>query len=366
MTWPNVSRRAAGAVLCLTIAITALAFAAAGAQAADPKRPVKVMTRNVYFGTSLTRAIEAGSLPEFLDAVATIYTNSQRSDFRARARSLAREIDDADPVLIGLQEVAIWRVGPVGVLDGPATPAQEVVIDYLDVLRDELAARGVHYDVAREQSELDVEAPAWAPYFRDVRLTSRDVILVKRGQAAVHGTSSAYFSAAVTVPTALGPFPIRASWVAADVTVNERTFRFVSTHLEPFDASVRAAQANELVATGGPVGGSGLPVVLVGDMNSDPAAPAPDGSAFDALVDAGLADTWTQANGSAPGATHGFGELLDDPDTSGFTTRIDHVLTRGAKRPATSALVTGLDGDNRTPTGLWPSDHAGVVTTVFP
>jgi hypothetical protein len=49
-----------------------------------------------------------------------------------------------------------------------------------------------------------------------------------------------------------------------------------------------------------------------------------------------------------------------------FRTRIDHVLTRGAAAPASKAKLTGLDADNRTPAGLWPSDHAGLVTTLFP
>jgi endonuclease/exonuclease/phosphatase family metal-dependent hydrolase len=352
-------------VAAVLAALALLALAAAAVAAAEPP-PAKVMTRNIYVGASLTRASQATNQQEFLAAVSTIFTNFQATDFPARANALAREIEQANPALIGVQEVALWRRGPIGVLDGPATPATEVVLDFLPVLRAELAARGIPYDVVREQQELDLEAPAGAPYFRDIRLTSRDVILAKRGQVTVHDASSANFEAASMVPSPVGPFEIKASWVAADVTVNKRSFRFVTTHLEPFDPVVRADQAAELVAPGGPAASSEDPVVLVGDMNSDPADTGPHGAAFDVLAAAGLVDTWVQANGSAPGFTHGFGELLDDPDTSGFDTRIDHVLTRGAAAPASKAKLTGLDADNRTPSGLWPSDHAGVVTTLFP
>jgi len=101
-------------------------------------------------------------------------------------------------------------------------------------------------------------------------------------------------------------------------------------------------------------------------VNSDPADPGPHGTAFDVLAAAGLADTWVQANGATPGFTHGFGERLDDPDTTGVNTRIDHVLTRRAAAPASKAKLTGLDADNRTPSRLWPSDYAGLVTTLFP
>lgn len=30
------------------------------------------------------------------------------------------------------------------------------------------------------------------------------------------------------------------------------------------------------------------------------------------------------------------------------------------------AKLTGLDMDNRTPSGLWPFDQAGVITPLFP
>jgi endonuclease/exonuclease/phosphatase family metal-dependent hydrolase len=354
----------------LIVAAVLGALALLGPATAPPAtaapRPVKVMTRNIYLGADLTRAIQASNQQEFLAAVSTIFTNFQATDFAARAKALAREIEDADPTLIGLQEVALWRRGPVGVLDGPATPASEVVLDFLPVLRAELAARGIHYDVVREQQELDLEAPAGAPYFRDIRLTSRDVILAKRAEVTVRAASSANFVAASTVPSVLGPFQIKASWVAADVTVNKRSFRFVTTHLEPFDPFIRADQAAELVAPGGPAAASQNPAVVVGDINSDPNHPAPQGSAFDVLAATGLVDTWVQANGSTPGFTHGFGELLRDPDTAGFDVRIDHVLTRGAKAPPFKAKLTGLDPDNRTPSGLWPSDHAGLITTLFP
>jgi hypothetical protein len=41
------------------------------------------------------------------------------------------------------------------------------------------------------------------------------------------------------------------------------------------------------------------------------------------------------------------------------------VLTRGGVAISKST-VTGLDSSNRSPAGLWPSDHAGVVATLQP
>src|SRR3954453_8801811 len=93
----------------LSALVSAPAADATASSTGDKSRPVKVMTRNVYFGASLTRASQAANQEEFLGAVSTIFSNFHATDFAARAKVLAREIADADPAIIGLQEVALWR-----------------------------------------------------------------------------------------------------------------------------------------------------------------------------------------------------------------------------------------------------------------
>jgi endonuclease/exonuclease/phosphatase family metal-dependent hydrolase len=287
---------------------------------------------------------------------------------------LAREILDADPDLIGLQEVSLWRQGPVGVLDGPVTPSTEVVFDFLSSLQFELAALGDPYNVVRAQQELDIEGPAGAPYVRDIRLTQRDVILAKaslsRDELSVQGTNSANFAHNLTVTAVGGPVTITRGWVSADVTVHGHSFRFIDTHLEAFSNFFRTVQAQELLA--GPLNAN-RPVVVVGDLNSDPNDPVftEAGSIlngtnpYDVLTLAGLSDAWVQANDGAPGLTCcNAADLLNPLPT--FTQRIDHVLTRANVGPATRDRVVGTDADNKTPSGLWPSDHAGSVATLNP
>jgi hypothetical protein len=46
-----------------------------------------------------------------------------------------------------------------------------------------------------------------------------------------------------------------------------------------------------------------------------------------------------------------------------LTKRVDLVLTRGGFETV-SADVLGEEPGDRTPSGLWPSDHAGVVATL--
>jgi endonuclease/exonuclease/phosphatase family metal-dependent hydrolase len=386
---PRRTRRAAALLLALALLITGLV--AGAAQAATQTRPVKVMTRNLYLGADLTPAITAPNAIAAANANYDIFQIVGQTNFPERAKVLANEIVDQTPDLIGLQEAAMWRKGPLEL--PPSTNvgvpnATTVVYDYLENLRSELALRGEPYDIVVVQDEADLEGGAFQgnPFIPgsgfdpsdafDIRLTQRDAILVRRaavqaGDVVVGTTSHAYYGTQLTLPTAAGPKLSRRGWVSANVTVKGRAFRFVDTHLEAFHAYVRAAQAGELGQTLVPTS----KVVLVGDLNSAPddTPPTPPVAGAPALPPAfaflttvfGYQDTWAAINADDPGFTSGFNELVNDTDTSGIDHRIDHVLQKGSLS-VLKAKVTGTDPANRTPGGLWPSDHAGVVTKLQP
>jgi hypothetical protein len=358
-------------IILISCAITlASAIAATSAMASWPPTAqgpkVKTMTRNLYFGADLTRAITATSLPDFLAANAQIFTNVQASDIDARARSVAREIARERPGLVGLQEVSRWLSGPIN------DPADATTLEYdqLASLLKWLGRYGAPYRVVQSQTQIQIEAPAGAPFFKDYRLVDRDVIL-----APVHGVprmkltnaTGANFANNLTLTSGIGlTIEVKRGWNSVDASVGGRSFRFVNTHLESFHPGVRATQAGELVAPSGPVGSAPGKVVLVGDINSDPLAAFPDNLAFGVLASAGMADSWIAVNPGDPGYTCCFSELLNDPSPAGvLNQRIDHVLTRGIAFTKRANLV-GRDPRNRTSGGLWPSDHAGVVTTITP
>jgi endonuclease/exonuclease/phosphatase family metal-dependent hydrolase len=73
-----------------------------------------------------------------------------------------------------------------------------------------------------------------------------------------------------------------------------------------------------------------------------------------------LADAW--AKGKGKGYTAGQDDLLrNDPST--LSRRIDFVFYESDRRPdfaAKKAHVIGEAAADRTATGMWPSDHAGV------
>lgn len=352
-TW---TRRALACALAFALAIAP----AAAAEAPKRKRPVDVtvMTRNVYLGGDIFRPIPAQTRDEFERLAGELWTEVQSTDFPTRARELAKEVRRTKPDLIGLQEVALWRRGPDGVKDGATTPSTQVVYDFLRTLRAELKRAGLRYAVGTKQREADIEAPIAAGY--DVRLTMFDVVLVrKRKDLKVTGRLHANYETDIPVPTPVGTLTSTRGYAAVDVRFQRKRLRFVNTHLEAFLDATREAQARELIARGGPLRGK-RQLIVVGDMNSDPNGTESPSGAFDILAGFGLVDTWARRFGP------GFSCCLNqsdarDPNADGFDHRIDLILAKPRLR-ALRGQVVGDQLGNRAPNGLWPSDHAGVVT----
>jgi len=326
----------------------------------DPRRPeVTVLTRNLYIGFDEAQLIAAGSFEELAIAVALGWESVLGTDFPERAGALAEEIAASRPDLVGLQEVAVYRLQSPGDLAvGGTTPASEVVYDFLQILLDELAARGLQYEVVVSLTEMDVELPSATG--DDVRLTDRDVILVRADAKAadlqVLATDAGHFETLLELPVGGEGGPTVAltrGWTSADVRLRGRQFRFVNTHLEDF-APVQEAQALELLA--GPLS-TDLPVILVGDLNSDAAG---DGTAtYAMMLEEGFVDAWTEFAPAEPGLTWGHdGDLLNPLPT--LTQRLDLILYHG-EFEVVAADVVGDEPDDRTDSGLWPSDHAGVA-----
>ena len=160
--------------------------------------------------------------------------------------------------------------------------------------------------------------------------------------------------------------PVTRGWTGVDAKVRgSHWFRFVNTHLEAFDPaalvpSFRAKQAAELVAPGGPATSS-LPVVLVGDLNSDDDTVEPgDHQAYEALIAAGMVERSTDDPLSCCLASsllaEGAGGSVAD-----FDHQVDHIMTRDPEEVTLqSSSVTGLQPVN----GFWDSDHAGLFSAL--
>lgn len=339
-----------------------------------------VMTRNVYLGGDIGRPLRAvQGLPPEEQPAAFVAANTElraivdQTNFPLRAGRLAREIDVHDPALVGLQEVALWRRGP---LDG--SPATTVDYDFLQILLDALAARGERYRVVNVQEESDVAGPALVDgTLQNVRLTMRDVIIERvRDNVRVVDSGGAQYNTRIPLNIAGQEFAFIRGYNWADVRVGSRRLRFINTHLESELSDVAYAQTQELLA--GPAD-TRQPVVIACDCNSDPlddsVKPGEVHAHRDPYLlltgDGGFTDAWLKVAPAEAGWTVGLSELVNDTPQEAaqrFDHRVDFVLTRaGRGKPVKvrDGWVVGRDPRQRTrptPIGrLWPSDHAGVV-----
>jgi endonuclease/exonuclease/phosphatase family metal-dependent hydrolase len=345
---------------------------------------VNVMTRNLYLGADLTPAIAAKNTNEFVQANGKILRDVTANNFPVRAKGLAKEILKKKPDLVGLQEVALWRTGPPSLeplLSPAGATATTVRYDYLAELLAQLNKGKKLYRAAVVQPEFDFEAPAdenQVPndgpngFIKDAeingRLTMRDVILVRLGAGVVTShPQKGNFSAMLTVQLSGVEVKVLRGWTALDAKVRgSGKFRFVNTHLEAFDdsnqvPSIRAQQAAELVAKGGPATTS-LPVILLGDLNSDDdTVEGGDRQAYQTLVKAGMRERSTDnplgcCLKSSLLAVGAGGSVAD------FDHQVDHVMTRDPKKvKLLTSSVTGRQPVN----GYWDSDHAGLFSSLW-
>jgi endonuclease/exonuclease/phosphatase family metal-dependent hydrolase len=335
---------------------------------------LKALTYNVYVGARIDDLLLVENPNDIPFVAADLFANVQATDFAERAEAIVDQIERGRPHVIGLQEISLFRIqSPGDFLMGNPTPATTPEIDFLTMLTQALANRGLGYTVRAMSTNFDIELPMvnfTTGGLDDIRLTDYDVILV-RNDVAWTNPQNANFAAALPVELVGQTLFILRGWASVDITFKGLPYRFVNTHLEPADiapgvvdpllAALQAAQAAELLAI---VGQSPYPTIMVGDLNT-----AADGSTtatYQTARDAGFVDAWLIGPPRGAGYTSNQAKDLLNP-TSQLFHRIDFVFYRdeftketGLFQGSVKAEVIGEEQGDRTPSGLWPSDHAGV------
>lgn len=374
-------------LLHTTIGAVLLAWGSAAAAA-----EIDVMTQNQYIGADIGPLITTAGTPAFNDAVVAILQQIAANRAPERLKKLALEIRLRNPHLVGLQEV--WKLECVPVPDLPLPPGvgcddpsiRGAFNDHLTGTTAALKALGADYAVVAKVTDLNLQSfgpyPGIPFYINGVpafvRVTDRDVILARRDvarsakpvdfgcDADLVSDDGCNFQFVVDLPP-IGR--IERGFVAVDVTVNGKPYRFVNAHLEtrdpPLPAIVQAVQMQELLTrmlSGTP---AQRKLILVGDFNSDPNEPAdPYPTPYMQAYGAGLYDTWLLRPFETPGYTCCQAEDLRNLPSS-LSQRIDHVFTREMPWRVEQSWVLGNTILWRlTPQGLglWPSDHGAVVT----
>jgi endonuclease/exonuclease/phosphatase family metal-dependent hydrolase len=376
------TRIAAVALLAMALACTAFAGIA---QAKTKGSPVNVMTRNLYLGADLTPAIESKSTSEFIEANGGIYRQVEATNFPVRAKGLAKEILQNEPDLVGLQEVALWRTAPpsLGPVFSGKPEATTVKYDFLQLLLAQLNKKKALYKPVVVQDEFDFEAPAnangvpgdgpggtglLANAETNARLTMRDVILERLHSGVVTSNAkSGNFTHLLIVKVAGSKeISVTRGWTSVDAKVRgSKKFHFVNTHLEAFDneaeyPSVRAQQAAELVGPGGPATSRSLPVILLGDLNSDVKTEVKpgDGQAYQVMTKAGFRE---RATDKPTGCCIDSSYDLKTGSNAEMNHKVDHIMTSSPKQvKLLDSKVTGRSKTN----GYWDSDHAGLFSVL--
>jgi endonuclease/exonuclease/phosphatase family metal-dependent hydrolase len=338
-----------------------------------------VASYNLYLGADLSPLFGAADFSDLVGRAGQVYAAMEATNFPERAEAIADLIAKERPDVVGLQEVAVWETAP-GTIQSPTAPFT-VTYHFLDLLLDELAERGVPYEEVATNTNFTGTLPialGGAPPLHEAstwaRFTDRDVIVVRSGLPERHlsvdetSVREETFEATLTIPSGvLGvpPFEVPRGWSSVDVTMKGFTYTFFNTHFEAFDGVVRNEQAVELADE---VKAAPYPPVVVGDINSRPPCDGFNTEAYETLIDVGLVEAWPEVYPKAQCAPASFtsgqaDDLLNAE--SRLTHRIDVVMFDPDAFDAIRTSVIGEEQrDRTTPSGLWPSDHAGSVATL--
>jgi len=358
---------------------------------------VTVMSRNIYLGADVGRALEL--IPNLPAAAQYMWDQVKQTDFSKRAKILATEIKQSSPDVIGLQEATIWYCKKY-----PWSKKVEV-FNFTEQLLDALDGR---YELASKDG-IRALNPGFSlnpiPFltkvndeqtFKEVFGSSSaacgfetgDALLVKKSDnlEVIEVGNSEYEDSYSIVPTIM---TIYRGYSWADIKVNGVPTRFVTTHLESLwdknKVPNSAKQAMQLVSD---LSNTKMPVIVMGDFNSDPRDPrlkdqpnpgeqpiqsqacqvnAVTCNAYLIMSQAGYKDAGPDSL-DPKNYTWGMNALLTGADPKrllaaklmgnayGFTDRLDYIFSKNGTESVTSEII-GTQGE-------YGSDHAGVVATI--
>lgn len=299
------------------------------------------LTWNIYQGFDTSPLFNPSLTPEQLPAVVTqVLRQFLATNFPVRAEAIARAIASQKPDFIGLQEAVRIKI--------TIPNFRTVTYDFIEILLEALEERGLKYEVAASNNNATGEFPD--SNGNVVQFLDRDAILVRKDRKLdVIRKREANFQTNLTVPIAGQLFVILRGWSSIDVKLYGQVFRMINTHLDPTVEAIRNAQAAEILQ--GPAN-TRLPVIITGDMNS-----IPNSTTYNLFINKGFREVWHKVGKGHGFTAHQDADLLNN--VSELSERIDYVWFNNGWKPIQADLVGEMQRD-RTSTGLWPSDHAGV------
>lgn len=389
-----------------------LGLSVPAASAAD--EPLTVMSRNLYLGADVGVALEL--IPDFPAAAQFMWDQVAATDFSKRASKLAAEVIANDVDVVGLQEATTWfckknlwskKVVVFNFTEEFLQATKAAGREYVLATKDGVRALNVGYSIPAIPYLTMVNDPLrFQPIFGSDRAACGfeigDAIAIKRELLSnIRAVGNSEYESSYSIIPKIMTIYRGYTWI--DLRYGQSTVRVVSTHLESLWDSgkvpLSAIQAKQLIDD---LGQSDMPLIVMGDFNSDPRdprspqSPNPGGqpesseackaqraqpnlenaitacNAYWLMRAAGFSDVGPDALDGAH-FTWGMGALLTGADPLrlksaqemgnkwGFTDRLDYIFTKNGAVAANSKLIGNLPPGE----GLWPSDHAGVSADII-
>jgi endonuclease/exonuclease/phosphatase family metal-dependent hydrolase len=351
------------------------------------------MSRNIYLGADVGVALEL--IPDMPAAAQFMWDQVNKNDFSKRSVALAAEIQAYKPDVIGLQEATIWYCKK------NAWSKKFEVFNFTDQL---LTALGGDYVLASKDGK-NAFNPGYSinpiPFLTMVKDPERfqkifgqdkaacgfqigDALAIKKelAQQVINVGNTEYEASYSIVPTLM---TIYRGYTWADINIANIPVRFITTHLESIwdenKVPNAAKQATQLIKD---VKETNMPLVIIGDFNSDPRDPRPINAAnpglqptaskecpagsskcnaYRLMKEAGFNDAGPDSSDPTT-YTWGMNALLTGPDPDrlksaqgmgneyGFTDRLDYIFTKNGVDVSTSQII-----GYKAP---YATDHAGV------
>ena len=380
-----------GVTSALIGSISLALFTPISAQAVEPT--FKVMSRNIYLGADVGVALEL--IPNMPAAAQFMWDQVNKNDFSKRSFALAAEIQAYKPDVIGLQEATIWYCKK------NAWSKKIEVFNFTDQL---LQALGGDYVLASKDGKTAFN-PGYSinpiPFLTIVKDPERfqkifgqdkaacgfqigDALAIKKelAQQVLNVGNTEYEASYSIVPTLM---TIYRGYTWADISIANIPVRFVTTHLESiWDENKVPNAAKQVTQLIKDVKETNMPLVIVGDFNSDPRDPRPANAAnpglqptaseecpagsskcnaYRLMKEAGFNDAGPDSSDPTT-YTWGMNALLTGPDPDrlkaaqamgneyGFTDRLDYIFTKNGIDVTTSQII-GFKAP-------YATDHAGV------
>jgi|GEM_PF-5750989 len=316
---------------------------------------VTVLSLNLYSGGDFDRLTTINDLESLPADMRELWLNVQLNNGEPRFQAIAKIIEDQNPDIISLQEVATWYIQNDGdFMNGVTTPnATDEAFNNFSVLDNWMKSSGLNYTVASRVEVSDWELPVLVGTQdttpSDIRVKLENVILVRDNISISGDENKKVFSNNDFLMIGTFQFDIINGFQTIALSKGKVDFVVANTRLIGNQYSAKQLnQAAELLSALP----NNRPFIVAADANSTP------DSEVIKIFTKELSDTWSELRGASNGYTCCMSEDLEDNDA---ISERETFLFYGDNIEARSIELIGDDSDEKAPNGDFVSRSHGLL-----